>query len=329
MDTSRFKNYWFWTPNSYCFNPLIEPNYDTLNEWPARASLEEAYGFSKVKNERFFARASFAGMMRTAAGAAVRYMIWKVLGRKKARSFRFTDFVSFPVREYLAYVAMTKRRVIPLQELNGKRFVYFPLHKEPEIALQLMSPEYFNQHSAIISVSRDLPAGVLLAVKENLFSLGRRPESFYRQVADLKNTVFLDIRESGIECAKRAEAVVSITGTSGFEAAVFGKPVITFGRHNMYSLLDHCMTVIDEADLGGCLERALDGSIDREKAERDGARFLAAVIRSSFDLEGWGVVGEGNSKYRNFNDAVMMRAYDALLAGLQMPNVNMVSKLAG
>jgi Capsule polysaccharide biosynthesis protein len=329
MDTSRFKNYWFWTPNSYFFNPMVEPNFDTLNEWPSKATIEEAYGFSKVKNELFFARATLWGTIRMAVLAAVRFAGWKALGRKKARSYRFSDFVLFPLREYRAYRAMTGRRVVSLKSLAGKRFVYFPLHKEPEFSLQLMSPEYFNQHSAIVSLSRDLPAGVLLAIKENVFSLGRRPASFYAQVADLKNTVFLDVRERGIDVAQQSDAVVSITGTAGFEAAVFGKPVITFGRHNMYSLLDHCMTVVDEAELRGYLERALNGDIDREKAESDGARFLAAVVKSSFDMQDWGVVGEGKSKYQNFDETVLTRAYDALLASFDMPDVNMVSQVAG
>ena len=172
-----------------------------------------------------------------------------------------------------------------------------------------MSPEYFNQQAAIVSTARDLPAGAVLAVKENLWSLGRRPANFYDQIADLKNVVFLDVREPGLDVARQCEAVITITGTAGFEAAVLGKPVITFGRHNMYSLLDHCMTILDEAELRGHLDRALNGGIDRKKAVRDGARFLRAVLQSSFDMGEWAVRGDGKTKYSNFGDAEIERAY--------------------
>jgi hypothetical protein len=260
--------------------------------------------------------------------AAIRYVVWKIRGRSKAKSYRFRDFVTFGLREYRAFRRMTGSNVVALQDLKGIRFVYFPLHKEPEFSLQLMSPEYFNQHAAIVSVARDLPAGIRLAVKENLWSLGRRPANFYNQISDLKNVVFIDIRESGLAVARECEAVITVTGTAGFEAAVLGKPVITFGRHNMYSMLDHCMTVIDEAEVRGYLNWVLDRKIDPDKARRDGARFLRAVLKSSFDMGDWAIVGKGKDKYRNFGEPELQLAYDGLLVSFALPNLNQVSRLA-
>ena len=59
-----------------------------------------------------------------------------------------------------------------LEDLEGKRFIFFPLSTEPE-SLQTLSPEYFYQLAFITSIARDLPVGVYLVVKEH--SLPCRP----------------------------------------------------------------------------------------------------------------------------------------------------------
>ena len=56
---------------------------------------------------------------------------------------------------------------------------------------------------------------------------------FYRKIMDLRNVMMLDVRENSIEITRAAEGVVCITGTSGLKRHL-GKPVITFGRHNLY-----------------------------------------------------------------------------------------------
>ena len=67
-----------------------------------------------------------------------------------------------------------------------------------------MSPEYFYQLSCIAALSRDLPAGAILVVKETLAATGRRPRDFYAQIKEFKNVVMLDIRELGLEVVRAA-----------------------------------------------------------------------------------------------------------------------------
>ena len=75
-----------------------------------------------------------------------------------------------------------------------------------------------------------------------------------------------------------------ITGSVGFEAAVIGKPVITFGQHCGYSFLPHVRTVTSESQLSGYLKDALLGDFDAERARIDGARFLKAIVQVSSNL---------------------------------------------
>ena len=88
-----------------------------------------------------------------------------------------------------------------------------PLHKEPETDYIVRTPMYLSQQTAIMGISRDLPAGALLAVKEHVVGLGWRPPQYYRQIADLKNVVLLELFEPSIEIIKRAALTVTMLGT--------------------------------------------------------------------------------------------------------------------
>ena len=194
-----------------------------------------------------------------------------------------------------------------LSDMGNSKFVYYPLHTEPETALQTLSPEYFYQLSCIAALSRDLPAGTVLAVKDTLAAIGRRPRDFYAQILEFKNVVLLDVREFGLEVAKKSSAVATITGTGGFEAAVMGKPVISFGRHNLYNFLSHVRVINDETKLKEDLVWALKDDFDVKTAKIEGAKFLEGVKNISFNMEEFTAI---NGK--NFSDIAIKRAYENL-----------------
>ena len=198
-----------------------------------------------------------------------------------------------------------------LAALEGRKFVFYPLHTEPETALQRSSPEYFFQLGAIASLARDLPADHVLAVKETYENHGRRPDNFYEQILAFKNVVMLDMLELGLEVVKKARAVATITGTAGMEAAVMGVPVIAFGRHNPYNVLPHVRAIAREEDLKPVLDAVLSDTFDRHAAALDGARFLKALKASSFDLRSLDLVKQNAPEPEAVEDA-----YRALVASV-------------
>ena len=121
----------------------------------------------------------------------------------------------------------------------------------------------------------------------------------------------MNMAELGLEAARAADAVVTISGTSGLEGAILGKPVICFGRHNIYNFLPHVMVVTDETQLKGYLARAFGGGIDRAQAERDGRRFLQAIVDASFDLGSFAPIQPDV-----VDEAALDVAFAALAAGL-------------
>jgi hypothetical protein len=230
---------------------------------------------------------------------------------KYYKSYYLSSMLRYLLREHLDLRRLRKPYAQSLDSLAGTRFAYFPLHTEPEQALHQFSPECFDQLGTIAAIARDLPADVVLVVKETIYAAGRRPRDFYEQIKRLRNTVLLDVRELGVRVIEAASVVITMAGTAGLEAAQIGKPVLLFGRHNYYSFLPHVRSVRQAEDLKAALDWALGHEFDRERAQRDGARLREAIKRSCFDLGAY-----SNIDVKNFTTTEVRRATDSLLQGL-------------
>lgn len=212
---------------------------------------------------------------------------WRLRGYKKANGYFLSERLSSRLRQWRDLRDVTGPKTVSLKDLEDRPFIFYPLHTEPEKALQTLSPLHFYQLSAIAGLARDLPAGVLLVVKEHAIATGRRPQNFYDQIREFKNVCFLNMAELGVDIVQQAAAIATITSTAGLEGAMAGKPVITFGRHNTYNILPHVRLVTDEATLKPAIEWALSGQVNPEVARRDAGRFAAALESISFTLPGF------------------------------------------
>lgn len=279
-----YENYCHWAADEYHENPLIKKKYDEIAA-PSRkeAEIDQPYLSARLGNTarlRQFGTWSF--LARTCYNASVNHL--KAWLRKRKTGYPLTEEWKYNWRLFSQFREVLRTHRVKLAELSGTDFLYFPLAREPEVPYMMMSPEYFYQIPAITSVIRDLPVGWTLAVKEHVSAIGPRPDEFYDQIRYFKQTRLMDITERGVDCVREAKAVVTIAGSAGIEAAVAGKPVISFGRHNSYCFLPHVLVVTDEAQLTKYISDIVDNRIDLAKARRDGARFLDALVAASFDM---------------------------------------------
>jgi capsule polysaccharide modification protein KpsS len=314
---SRHKNLHFWAVNEYYEDPRIN---DVYKEILTSSSFDETqveaqpYHSHMVNRTRFLQQgASLPAMIKNIGLQIARHAYWRLRGYAKARSYYLSSEINYYYRIWADFRRL-ERITKPLSSLDNQRFVFFPLHLEPESALQALSPEYLYQLSAITALSRDLPVGVYLALKETFAGIGRRPRDFYQQVADLKNVVFIDTMELGADVVRSAAAVATINGTAGMEAALEGKPVIVFGKHNLYECIPHVHRIDDESELKQTLANSLDGAIDYQANREAGTRYLAAVKQLSFDLGDYDFVNVAE-----FGDAVATTAADSLEQTLARP----------
>jgi len=310
--SARLRNLFIWATDEYWESDLLKKAFNETMPDDTLVSIEAGpYGqgqYAKVAAkattvsymlERIFKRLKRHVYLRL-KGYQPSYDLWPEL-RMIWRQLRYTRKIIGP-------------KTVSLDDLDGQPFVFFPLQVEPERNFQGGSPEYFYQQSAIISVARDLPAGFKIAVKEHFPAAGKRMSEFYDQLLDLKNLVLIDSREPGVAVIKKATAVATVNSTAGMEAAIMGKPVVTFGRHNMYNMMSHVYVVGDESNLRCVLSRILTEPFDQGTALAEGARFVKALQNVTVDM------GDFSAFNRTgYGDMAVVEAYDALCASFEYP----------
>jgi capsule polysaccharide export protein KpsC/LpsZ len=74
-----------------------------------------------------------------------------------------------------------------------------------------------------------LPIDTVLVVKEHPWMVGKRSLSAYKKILNIPRVKFADPRMEARSLVKDAELVAVITSSVALEAALLGKPVLTFG----------------------------------------------------------------------------------------------------
>lgn len=308
---SRFRSYYYWSANEFREHPGLAAAFAAAAP-NAALTLEQPYAAHLKNRERMRRAASLQSTVRSAGMSVARHAYWTMRGFDKAKGYYLRENIAMDGRFYRDTAMLDTAPNATLDEIAAAGpYVFFPLATEPETALQTISPEYFFQLEAIATLARDLPAGVTLAVKEHYAAIGRRPTDFYRQITEFKNVRMMRVSEFGLEAVRKSAAVATISGTAGFEGAALGKPVISFGIHNIYNIVPHVHVVDHATDLTALLGRLILGGFDEPAAQREGTRFLQAIVDSSFDLAGF-----APSQPDRIDAAAVDAAFSHLVSGL-------------
>lgn len=283
--STRIDNYFYWARSVLCEFPEVKAHYQNLKDKNFAPVYLEKQFFSDIVHKKIIFGTSRLKHLIYYIYRLFLTHFYRVLKRRQMKGYYFFSALRFSLKRYRDTKRLTYPQVKKLSDFKGKKFVYFPLAAEPEMSLHWMSPEYISQLTAITSIARDLPADTILLVKEAVYSLGSRSDEFYGHIKRLKNAFLIDIKEQGLDVISASQVIVTVSGTSGLEGAIMGKPVILLGRHNYYDFLDHVFLIKQEEQLRPALQRALDGNYDKEKAKVDGARLKQAAINASFDLK--------------------------------------------
>jgi hypothetical protein len=125
-----------------------------------------------------------------------------------------------------------KKQVI-LPDLS-KKYIYFPLHLQPEASTSPMAGAYVDQILIAQMIAYYIPKDVLIYVKENPFQAAAgRDMEFYKDLLRIANVRFVPDSFSSFALINNSLCVATATGTAGWEALYRRKPVLMFG-HNFY-----------------------------------------------------------------------------------------------
>jgi len=128
------------------------------------------------------------------------------------------------------------------QEPKDEEYFFYPFHFEEDSNITIMEP-FTNQVELAQSISRCLPVGVKLYIKPHPYFNGIdvRFHDLYH-LAQLPNVRIINPLCSPVSLLKKSIGVITLNSTTGFEALIFDKPVISLG-HDFYCH-DHLVYLI-------------------------------------------------------------------------------------
>ena len=159
----------------------------------------------------------------------------------------------------------------------GEKYVYFPMHLQPEMTTATLGKEYNDQILAMERVRNLIPDDWYIYIKENpLQTYAWRDKYFYTRLKALKNLRYLKGNTDTYELIRNCQFVATITGTAGFEAISGGKPALVFGLA-WYRCLPGVTIYNEDIRLDDILKEFSEQSlkIEFEKLEKN---FIKGVI---------------------------------------------------
>ncbi len=111
------------------------------------------------------------------------------------------------------------------------KFVYFPLHLQPELSTSTIGGDYYDQLLAIEKLAEIIPADCLIFVKENPKQTGAmRGAQFFNRLFRIRQVRLVPSYANTQELLDHSQFVATVTGTVGWEAICKGKAVLFFGN---------------------------------------------------------------------------------------------------
>jgi capsular polysaccharide biosynthesis protein len=205
------------------------------------------------------------------------------------------------------------------EPVPGERFVFFPLHFQPELTTLILAPYAVNQIAVIENLAKTLPIDHVLYVKEHKASLGRRPHGYYQAIQRLPNVRLLSPYLDSHDLIKASSAVCVISSTVGWEALLYEKPVITMGDvcYNSFDLVTRVHSMEE-------VPHAIRRATTEFQPNRDLLiKYVAAMINGTSAGDVFHVPGSPTSD--SLNPANISRVADVIAAELQWAEASAVA----
>ena len=156
----------------------------------------------------------------------------------------------------------------------SQKYVFFPLHYQPEGSTCVCAKKYEKQLIFIDAWAKSLPADTVLYVKEHYTLLVHKELSFYKELKKYPNVVLINPWVNSRKLIENAEVVTTLTGTAGYEAMLLRKPVIIGGN----AVYWNAPGVVNIKDVYGNYLETINGWKKPEREEI--IKYLCALFRS-------------------------------------------------
>ena len=162
------------------------------------------------------------------------------------------------------------------------KYVYFPLHKDPEASTMVLSPYFTNQLAIIENIAKSLPADYSLVVKEHIPMIGFRPKNFYKKIKSFPKVKLVHPRFDQFTLIKNSSIVSVISGTAGLEALMLGKKVLLFEKETPYECIKEGLII--ESDFSKLNKRIIELEKINSTDDQRLIKYLALIFQETFSM---------------------------------------------
>lgn len=164
---------------------------------------------------------------------------------------------------------------------KNENFFLFPLHYMDDAQITFREP-LKDQFYIIEVLSRALPLNYKLYVKPHPHYFGTDVNlKDINKIAKLKNVKIIDPSYPPVELIKKSEGLITLNSTTGFEAMIFKKPVLSLGNE-FYSKSEFSYQLDDINSLSEILMKMISGNKNNLKIEN----FIKNVYNNTIWISG-------------------------------------------
>src|SRR3989344_2711057 len=155
----------------------------------------------------------------------------------------------------------------------AKKFVYVPLHMQPECTTSPEGGVFVDQILMLETASAAVPDDWIIYVKEHPIQWLRfgidygddRYRGYYQKMVRIPKVRIVPANTNSYELIRRSQAVVTVASSAAWESALLSKPAVIFG----YPWFQHCPGILKADGVESCkaaLEKIVSGfKIDRQE----------------------------------------------------------------
>lgn len=166
-----------------------------------------------------------------------------------------------------ANLAYSYSKLVSQNIFEDENYILVNLHYQPEASSIPLGGKYAYQELLISMLSRAVPKGWAVYVKEHPshllnnrveFSMKFRHKTFYENISQYHNVKLISVDENNFKLIDKSKAVATLTGTAGFEAINRGVPCLAFG-FPWYMYASGCIDINNFNDLNAAINRIQNG----------------------------------------------------------------------
>lgn len=221
----------------------------------------------------------------------IRKVTLKVLLAFLYRSIKYHRYDEIELNEFkkLFFPFLRKIRLTVFKyDLADKRdkYVFFPLHISWDAQIATRNPMFSDQLYLVRMLSKSLPYGYYLYVKEHPYNYGGERVRLLKSIKSFQNVKLIHPEASSIDLITNARAVVTINSTAGWEAIILNKPLITFGR-SFYSNFKYAEPINSMRELPSIIQKVLfrdwNSLVKQTNYVNNWKKFLWSVLSTAYE----------------------------------------------